>query len=122
MNRKRQQSRTFVVRVVRLAGNKLTIKIRNGKKRTYTLADEATIISGGMADTLDQIQIGQNIRVTNGRRISMPYRSLNHSETTRYFRRLRELLSDSPPEYSGNTGRHRHSTAPNSAPGTLRGT
>lgn len=64
MNRKRPQSRTFVGRVVRLTGKKLTIKIRNGKKRTYTVADEATIISDGMADTLDQTQIGQNIRVT----------------------------------------------------------
>ena len=64
MNRKRPQSRTFVGRVVRLTGNKLTIKIRNGKKRTYTVADEATIINDGMASTLAQIQIGQNIRLT----------------------------------------------------------
>lgn len=68
MNRKRPPSKTFVGRVVRLSGNKLTIKIRNGKKRTYTVADEATIISDGMADTLEQIQIGQNIRVTTRKR------------------------------------------------------
>lgn len=64
MNRKRLQSKTFVGTVFSLTGNKLTVKIRDGKKRTYSVADEATIIRDGMTSTWEEINIGQNIRVT----------------------------------------------------------
>lgn len=64
MNGKRPQSKTVVGTVFSLTGNKLTVKIRDGKQRTYSVADEATIISDGMTSTLEEIHIGQNIRVT----------------------------------------------------------
>ena len=64
MNGNRPQSKTFVGTVFNLTGNKLTVKIRDGKRRTYSVADEATIISDGMTSTLEEIHTGQNIRVT----------------------------------------------------------
>lgn len=64
MNEKRPPSRTFFGTVFSLKGNKLTVRIRDGKKRTYSVADEATIISDGMTSTLEKLHIGQNIRVT----------------------------------------------------------
>ena len=64
MNGIRPQAKTFVGTAFSLTGNKVTVKIRDGKKRTYRIADEATIIRDGMTSTLEEIHIGQNIRVT----------------------------------------------------------
>jgi len=64
MKRKHPPSRVIVGTVVRLTGNNITMKIREGKKQTFSVADESTIIHDGMTSTLDEIQVGQNIRVT----------------------------------------------------------
>ncbi|MEZ6043100.1 MAG: hypothetical protein R3C20_21590 [Planctomycetaceae bacterium] len=65
MNGKRPQSMTFVGTVFSLTGNNLMVEVRDGKKRTYSGADEATITSDGKISTQEETYIGQHIRLTS---------------------------------------------------------
>jgi len=64
MKHKIPQSKVLVGTVIRLKGNTLTVKIRDGKKRTYTVDDNATISCDGMDSTLLELEPDQNVRVT----------------------------------------------------------